>query len=151
MSVPISDSSKRVTQHSSLENLLPRHFRVANALAIEVLVGVHNNCHLLQCTSELERCLVMRYRAAAVTSDIETRPGNQEVKAELRLQRAGRFAIDQQRVFTDAGARSLGRRFLSNQPFNFDAQPMRAGWDFAIGRHDLMTATNIEVVHQHHP
>src|ERR1700742_1008172 len=71
---------------SSQWRLLPRHLRVADALAVEHLVVVHLHGDLEQFSRELERRVVMRHRAAAVAPYIEPRPGDQRVEAELRLQ-----------------------------------------------------------------
>ena len=127
---------------------LTRHFSAAYAVAIELLVVMHGDAHPQQTSGEFERRVVMRNRAAAVAADVEAGPRDQIVESELGLQRADRFAVDQQGVGADSGARALGRRDIAHQPLDMHAEPMRAGRDLAIRDHDLMAAADIEVVHQ---
>ena len=75
-----------------------------DGLTVEPLVVVHGDVHAQQPSLELERRLVVRHRAAAVAADVEPGPRDQRVEAELGLERSRRLAVDQQRVFRDAGA-----------------------------------------------
>src|SRR5438128_7875984 len=104
---------------------------------------MHDDRHLRQPTGELERRVVMRDRAAAVAADVEARPRDEIMEAELGLHGSHRLAVDQQRVFADTGARALGRRLLANQALDMDAEPVRAREYLARRRHDLMAAADI--------
>src|ERR1700722_636963 len=88
-------------------SLLPRHLGVADAVAVELLVVLHRDRHPQQFSGEFERCVVMRHRAAAIPADIEPRPRDQGMEAELRAQRSRGLAVDQKRIGADPGPRAL--------------------------------------------
>src|SRR5580698_2919550 len=54
--------------------LLPRHFRLADRVAVQNLVGVHRDRHLPELASEGEGRGIVRNRTAAIAADIKTRP-----------------------------------------------------------------------------
>ena len=105
---------------------LPRHLSRTDAVAVELLVVVHRDRHPQQSSGEFERRFVMRYRAGAVAPDVEAGPLDEIVEGQLRLQRAGGLAVDQQGVGGDPGAGALGRRGVAHQPFDIHAEPVRA-------------------------
>ena len=73
---PVSEKfyleSQTVAARPAQPYLLPRHFCVADA--VEILIVVHRYLDPLQLFGKCERRVVVRYRAAAIAADIEAGP-----------------------------------------------------------------------------
>src|SRR3954453_22261701 len=140
--------SRRPTTRSSssFARSPPRHLRVADGLAVKLLVVVHDDSDAREPSFEFERRIVMRHRAVA--ADVEAGPRDQHVKSELGLQRSRLLAVDQPRVVGHAGTRALGRRLLAHETFDMHAEPPRARRHLALRADDLVTAADAEVMHE---